>query len=91
MNNKIEDLVMNGVIAIVNDNNARIWAGTMTQLSSALSKVLGRRQAQKLPGSPAALRLVINKVVNRLRNRRISVKFARTTDHARTRYVRFSR
>lgn len=91
MNKNIENLVMNGIISIVNSSNARIWVGTMTQLNSALTSVLGRTQAKRLPGSPAALRLVVNKVVNKLRNRGTSVKFARTTDHARTRYVRFSR
>ena len=87
----VDETVLNGVLSIINGNNARTWTGTMTELNSILKKVLGRRQSQVLPGSPGALRIVLNRVVNRLRNRRIGVRFARTTDHTRTRFVKFSR
>ena len=87
----VDEAVMTGVLSIINGNNARTWTGTMTELNSILKKVLGRRQSQVLPGSPGALRIVLNRVVNRLRNRRIGVRFARTTDHTRTRFVKFSR
>jgi len=84
----VDEAVMTGVLSII---NRRTWTGTMTELNSILKKVLGRRQSQVLPGSPGALRIVLNRVVNRLRNRKISVRFARTTDHTRTRFVKFSR
>ena len=87
----VDEAVMTGVLSIINGNNARTWTGAMTELNSILKKVLGRRQSQVLPGSPGALRIVLNRVVNRLRNRRIGVRFARTTDHTRTRFVKFSR
>jgi hypothetical protein len=87
----VDEAVMTGVLSIISGNNARTWTGTMTGLNSNLKKVLGRRQSQVLPGSPGALRIVLNRVVNRLRNRKISVRFARTTDHTRTRFVKFSR
>ena len=89
--NNVDDVVLNGILTVLDRHNARVWSGTMTALNSALVRVLGRRRAEILPGSPGALRTVTNRVVNRLRNRSISVRFVRTTDHARTRLVRFAR
>jgi hypothetical protein len=71
-------------------SNVRTWSGTMTGLRAALNRVLGKGRSRVLPGSPGALRVVVNRVVNRLRARGVSVKFTRTPDHVRTRYVRFS-
>jgi hypothetical protein len=87
----VDEAVMQGVLSIIGNGNTGKWTGTMTELRTTLNRVLGRKQAKVLPGSPGALRIVLNRVVNRLRNRRISVRFARTTDHARTRFVRFTR
>lgn len=89
--NTVDEIVLNGIISVVENSKSRTWAGTMTELNSVLVKVLNKKQSGMLPGSPSALRVVINRVVNRLRNRSVSVRFARTTDHGRTRYVRFAR
>ena len=88
--NNSNEVVMQGVLSIIGNKN-KTWTGTMTELNAALNRTLGRKQSQMLPGSPAALRIVMNRVANRLRARGISVRFARTTDHMRTRYVRFVR
>lgn len=88
--NNVEEIVLRGVISMM-ERNETVWIGTMTNLTSALNRVLSRRQRDLLPNSPSALRVVINRVVNRLRNRGIGVKFGRSTDHSRTRYVRFAR
>lgn len=85
----VDNLVLNGVLKLL-DNNNYSWIGTMTELNRVLAKKLGA-QSKYLPKSPSALRVVLNRVVNRLRNRKVSVKFARTTDHVRTRYVTFTR
>lgn len=85
----VDDVVLNGILEVV--RSVRVWSGTMTELNAALVKVLGKKRAKILPGSPSALRVVTNRVVNKLRNRKISVKFVRTTDHTRTRLVRFAR
>lgn len=84
------DLILNGILKLVENKNSE-WSGTMTELGSALSKTLGKKNSNVIPGSPGALRVVINRVVNRIRNRSVSVRFGRTPDHTRTRYVRFSR
>jgi hypothetical protein len=88
--NDINEIVFRGIISTVEGQSGSKWTGTMTNLTTALNRVLSRRQRTLLPGSPGALRVVINRVVNRLRNRGIGVRFGRTTDHARTRYVRFT-
>jgi hypothetical protein len=86
----VNDLVFTKVNTIVSNQSGSKWIGTMTNLMTALNRVSSRRQRGILPGSPGALRVVINRVANRLRSRGIGVRFNRTTDHARTRYVRFT-
>lgn len=86
----IEEIVLRGIISVMERQTVTVWTGTMTNLMSALNRVLSKRQRTVLPNSPSALRLVINRVVNRLRNRGIGVRFGRTTDHTRTRFVRFA-
>jgi hypothetical protein len=87
----VNEVVVQGVLSVINNQTDSIWTGTMTQLRSNLKKALDRKQSQMLPRSPSALRVVMNRVANRLRARGISVKFARTTDHTRTRFVKFAR
>lgn len=83
------NIVLRGIFSVMQSNN--IWTGTMSKLTNSLHRVLSQKQRSFLPKSPSALRLVVNRVVNRLRNQGIGVKFGRTTDHSRTRFVRFSR
>lgn len=84
---KIQDnLVLEGILSIMNANYQ--WLGTMTELNLLLSKVL---KNNKLPGSPAVLRIVLNRITNRIRNRGIGVKFGRMTGYNRTRFVKFTR
>jgi hypothetical protein len=90
-NVSVDDVVLSGILEVLKKNNAKVWSGTMTELNAALVRVLGKKRSEILPGSPGALRTVTNRVVNRLRNRKVSVKFVRTTDHTRTRLVRFTR
>ena len=78
------NIVLEGVLFILNKD--KIWTGTMTNLNSTLANILGKNI---LPRSPSALRTILNGVVNRLRNRGVSVKFGRSTDRTRTRYVKF--
>lgn len=87
----VDDSVLNGVLSIIQGSNKRMWSGTMTELGTNLIKVLTKKQSEMLPGSPGALRVVLNRVINRIRNRKVSVKFARTTDYMRTRIVKFTR
>ena len=86
----LDDTVLNGIIKVIDRKDNMMWKGTMTELSTVLVRVLGKKRSTILPGSPGALRIVVNRVINRLRSRGISVRFARTTDHVRTRYVRFA-
>jgi hypothetical protein len=87
----VEEVVLRGIISVIERQAEDVWVGTMTNLTTALNRVLSKRQRTVLPNSPSALKLVINRVVNRLRNRGIGVRFGRTTDHTRTRFVRFTR
>jgi hypothetical protein len=87
----VDDVVFNSVLSFLDRQNVHSWTGTMTELNSGLVRVSGRKISSVLPGSPSALRVVLNRVVNRLRNRKVGVRFGRTTDHTRTRYVRFTR
>jgi hypothetical protein len=86
----VDELVFTKINTVVSNQSGSRWTGTMTNLMTALNRVSSRRQRGILPGSPGALRVVINRVANRLRNRGIGVRFGRTTDHTRTRFVRFT-
>jgi hypothetical protein len=88
--NIVDDVITRGVNSIVERQTRGTWIGTMSELNTALNRVLSKKQRTLLPGSPGALRVVINRVANRLRNRGIGVRFGRTTDHSRTRFVRFA-
>jgi hypothetical protein len=85
---KADEVVMSGVLTILEKEN--VWSGTMTDLTSRLVRVVGKKMATMLPASPSALRVVLNRVVNRLRNKKVSIKFGRSADYNRTRYVKFS-
>lgn len=89
-NNEVNEVMIRGIISVMRGQSGSTWTGTMTNLTTALNRVLSQRQRTIIPGSPGALRVAINRVVNRLRNRGIGVRFGRTTDHTRTRYVRFT-
>jgi hypothetical protein len=91
VNNSVDEVIFRGIVSVVEKHAASVWMGTMTDLTIAVNRVLSRKQRMSLPGSPGALRVVINRIVNRLRNRGISVKFGRSSDHTRTRFVRFAR
>ena len=81
----IDTTILDGVLLILNKD--KIWAGTMTDLGQQLAVKLGKKRT--LPGSPSALRIVLNRVINRLRSRGVSVKFGRANNQTRTRYVKF--
>ena len=85
----VNDLVLNGVLTVTASHQS--WTGTMTQLGTAIRKITPRAQRGMLPGSPSALRVVLNRVLSRLRARKVRATFGRTSDHARVRYVEFSR
>ena len=78
----VNGMVFNGLLNILN-NAPGEWTGTMTDLRKSLSKQVDDKSL--LPKSPSALRLVLNRIVNRVRNRGVSVKFGRS----QTRYVSF--
>jgi hypothetical protein len=86
----VDELVFTKVNTIMQGQSGSNWTGTMSKLMTALNKVSSKSQRKTLPGSPSALRVVINRIANRLRNTGLGVKFGRTTDHTRTRYVRFT-
>jgi len=85
-----ESLLLQGITTLVKKASEKEWTGTMTQLDKSLSSILGSKYRTNQPGSPSALRVVLNRVVSKLRNNRTSVKFWRDNGHGRTRLVRFS-
>lgn len=90
INGSIEEMVFLGITSVLNKHNKSIWTGTMTNLLNSVNREFNKNQKTISPKSPAALRIIINRIVNRLRNRGIGVKFGRTSDHSRTRFVKFT-
>jgi hypothetical protein len=88
--NNVNEVVFRGVLTALQRTNKEQWVGTMTDLSSVISRSITRQQRALLPGSPSALRVVINRVVNRIRNQGIGVRFGRAPNRMRTRFVKFA-
>ena len=83
--NNVENAILSGVLKVL--DRSKMWTGTMTDLNNKLVK---NSEIKKiLPRSPSALRVVLNRVLPRLRNRGVSIRFGRTTDRTRTRFVKF--
>lgn len=85
--NEESNVLFNGVKSILRRRSTP-WVGTMTDLGLELNNKFSL--TSNWPSTPSSLRVVLNTVVNRLRNAGVSVKFTRTTDRARTRLVKFS-
>ncbi len=82
---EVDNLVVEYVAKFAQSNSN--WTGTMTDLGNGLTKLIGSKGKDSLPGSASALRRVIDRNIGRIRNRKVSVKFTRTADKARTRLV----
>jgi hypothetical protein len=87
--NQISDSILAGILTLLNRRASGEWVGTMSELDNSLTRVLGKKVPDNWPASPSALRVALNKAVNRLRVRKVAVKFGRSSDHMRTRYVKF--
>lgn len=84
---QVDNMVLKGIVTFLKSQKTNKWTGTMTDLSSNVRKNLSKDELSMMPKSPSALRVVVNRIVNRIRNNRIGVKFTRT---AAARYVIFS-
>jgi hypothetical protein len=80
--------VQSRIVALLNRRNG-IWNGTMTELNQAITAGLRRATPTNWPKTPSVLRRVINVVVPSLRKTGVRVRFGRTTDHSRKRFVSF--
>jgi len=85
----VDDVVLGGILDILNKSGE--FKGTMTTLSHKLERRLNKNEANVLPKSASALRIVINRIINRLRTRRVKVNFKRSNNRVRTRIVEFKR
>ncbi len=83
-----DDLIVSSILKMLQSSDSTPWIGTMTELKLELASILGKKESKMLPGSASALRVSLNRVINRLRSRKVSIKFGRTPDHMRTRFVK---
>lgn len=79
--------IFNGVLQVIRSSKNGEWVGTMTQLRSQVSKLVGK---DVVPGSPSAMRVVVNRILSRIRKAGVSVKFGLANNESRTRYVKFT-
>jgi hypothetical protein len=83
----VESTIQERIVSLLNRREGE-WSGTMTDLNRAITS--GRKTTpENWPSSPSVLRRVVNRVVPRLRRLGVSVRFGRTSDHMRTRFVEF--
>jgi hypothetical protein len=86
-NKQISDAIFHGVKMIMKRRVTPLTT-TMTQLNETLMNNMN--VPANWPGSASALRVALNKVLNRIRNSGVSVRFSRAPEHMRTRLVRFN-
>lgn len=67
-----ETIALHSIMTFIQNNIE--WKGSMTELNSAIKKYTGKQ----LTKSPAAFRTILNSITNKLRSRKVSVKFGRT-------------
>lgn len=72
----IDTEIMNAIIALLDKKNE--ISDTMTGFQNKLVKKISKRLRDRFPKSPAALRVVFNRISNKLRSRGISVVFSRS-------------
>jgi hypothetical protein len=84
-NVSVDDVIVQTVANFIQTTSN--WTGTMTQLSRKIARVAGKGNRNYLPGSPSALRKVIDRNIRRIRSRGVSVRFSRASDRTRTRFV----
>lgn len=84
----VDDVVLNSVVANVRRNGS--WSGSMSELVVRVRRDYGNvRQVQGWPQNARGMRAVVDRLARRLRTAGIKVRFGRTTDHARKRFVEF--
>lgn len=83
----ISDAIFHGVKMIMKRRSTPLTT-TMTQLDRTLKSKIN--VPSNWPGSPSALRVALNKALNRIRNSGVRVSFSREPGYMRTRLVRFS-
>ena len=83
LNSDMSETVRTRILNLVDREG--IWVGTMTELRSAIG--FGRSKSLT---NPSMVRRVVNTIASSLRKRGVSVKFGRSTDHMRTRFVSFT-
>lgn len=84
-----DQLVYEGVLSVLSSKKSS-WNGTMTELSSKLSKSM-KKNSVYLPKSPSSLRVVLNRIAKQLRTQKVDITFERATDYNRTRLVTISK
>jgi len=86
---EVENTLVKSVISML-EKRSTPWVGTMTDLNGIVVRKVGKTGVpSSWPRSPSALRVVLNRVVNRIRNAGVSVRFVRSSDHERNRLVVF--
>lgn len=76
------------IVSLLNRRENGTWKGTMTDLNRVITA--GRTPIEEWPGSPGALRRVINYIRPALVRAGVRMNFSRTPDRIRTRLVTFT-
>lgn len=84
----VDDVVVSGVVSVMDNSCETTWKGSMSELGVFLNHSLRSNEVvRELPRSPSALRVALNRVVDRLRSRGIGVQFGRNHEQ---RFVQFT-
>lgn len=87
-NRELTQNVQGRIVTLLDRKNGS-WTGTMSELGVAITSGIRRSATTDWPKSPSVLRRVVNAVIPALRRSGVSVRFSRSSDHMRTRFVSF--
>lgn len=86
----LQTVFLSGVVRLLARTKTSQWSGSMTELETSLRKVV-RRQNIVWPSNPRATRAVVDRILPELKKLGVKVRFGRTSDHHRKRFVEFGR
>jgi hypothetical protein len=83
-NKAVDDMVLNAVVSYL--SNVSEVKNTITNITKAMISNMPNKERKMFPTHPATVRVILNRITNRLRSRGITIQFSRGSDSMRTRF-----
>ena len=74
----VDNIILNAVQNVVSKRGDKGIDATLTQVQKTIYTNISKEDRKILPKSPSSLRIVLNRIINRLKVRGIRLNFTRT-------------